>query len=161
MYLYEGKRANWDNASSRRARPGIFVGWSMTSPSYLLFDLDTQRIYEGSYARFEEDVFPLREIALAGEALPSDYVVNVDDWRGVADLPPDEVSDADFARFVSNKGVVFPPPQYYWPDDDGTWLHCCLSVAPKAQGNAGIIVNVDVVRSLDDSGSRKPLMGLG
>ena len=161
MYLYEGKRPNRDAATSRRARPGVFVGWSMTSPAYLLFDLDTQKIYEGSYARFEEDVFPLKDIALAGETLPSDFVMDADSWRGVADMHPDEVSDSDFARFVCNKGVVFQPPKYYWPDDNGIWLHRCASVAPKRNNDFGVIANVEVVRCLDDPGRPKPDLGPG
>ena len=115
-FRHEGKTTERPHMH-RRARPAIFVGWSRTSPSYLLYDLDTHKIYEGSYVTFDERNFPLLSMLLAGEISTADRAIDIDGWRVCANNTIEDADDAALANWCVGKQILLDMPSDYYPHD--------------------------------------------
>lgn len=101
-WRHEGKdyqnRPHWQ----RRARPCVFVGWSLDTPSYLLYDIDGHHLFEGTYVTFDETNFPLMDLLLAGETHTADKQIDVDGWRVSANTSIQEADDFTLAHWCAD-----------------------------------------------------------
>ena len=144
-WRHEGKdyqnRPNWQ----RRARPCIFVGWSMSSPSYLLYDIETYRLFEGSYVTFDTNNFPLLDLLLAGETHTADKQVDIDGWRIAANTLIESANDFDLAHWCSGKQLVIELPATFYPrDSPHRWIMQCVGV-PHSRKNTGVAITLRTV----------------
>jgi hypothetical protein len=78
----------------------------MSSPSYLLYDTETYRLFEGSYVTFDTNNFPLLDLLLAGETHTADKQVDVDGWRIAANTLIASADDVDLAHWLRGSYVV-------------------------------------------------------
>lgn len=109
-FAFHGK-GEGDNTNGARAMPGVFVGYSDDSPTYVVFNPDTEEMRECSQIKFNEDVFPLRDLLGAGERMPSDGAFDIDGWRRHAPLKIVDATDAQLAVFCQGKQVLVQLPQ--------------------------------------------------
>jgi hypothetical protein len=127
MHSLELDRTDRSTAAGRRSRPLIYVGVSQRARAYLGYDVDSDTLLTVSsdLARFDESVFPLKDMLLQGEAFASDYAVDVDGWRAVALLPAAAVNDMQLAEFLTGKQILFRVPSTVFPQESGnavgTW----------------------------------------
>jgi hypothetical protein len=127
-YRYEGKG---DYNYTRRARPCIFVGWSNREPAYLLFDLETRSLINGTYVKFHKHVFPMLDMMLAGEVPSSDQAIDVDGWRQNALQHIDSVSDEVLSQWCGNKQIILDCPSDFFPDEvPHIWTVRCIQSVP-------------------------------
>ena len=91
----------------RRARPCVFVGWSTSSPSYRLYDLDARDIVEAAetHVTFQVDNFPMLSHKLHGETLPGDLALNIDGWRSTSDTALHDATDHVLAQWLAGKQI--------------------------------------------------------
>jgi hypothetical protein len=144
-WRHEGKdyqnRPNWQ----LRARPCIFVGWSMSSPSYLLYDLESYRIFEGTYVTFDTENFPLLDMQLAGEAHTADKQIDIDGWRVAANTLIDSADDITLAHWCAGKQLVLELPSDFYPSDSPhRWIMQCISV-PQSRKTAATAITLRTV----------------
>jgi len=109
-FSFVGKDNVEDTTNQQRATPGIFVGYSKTSPAYRVLDLDTMTIKERSRVRFFESNFPLKDMLEAGELCPSDRIQNPDGWRRFGALQPSQVTDAQLGNYLGGKSIQIVLP---------------------------------------------------
>jgi len=140
-FVYEEPPTGQHNLA-RRARPTVFVGWSTTSPSYKLLDLDTMEVYDrAAGVRFNCTSFPMLEMKTAGEALPSDIALDLDGWRSAAFEKISDASDHAVAHWCAGKQLALRLPSTFYPQDSPfNWTVRCLRVAPQAANNAPVQV---------------------
>ena len=122
MHSLELDRTDRSTAAGRHSRPLIYVGVSQRARAYLGYDVDSNSLLTvgSDLARFDESVFPLKDMLLQGEAFASDYAIDVDGWRAVALLPADAVNDMQLAEFVTGKQILFRVPSTVFPQESGT-----------------------------------------
>jgi hypothetical protein len=109
-FAFHGK-GEGDNTNGARAMAGVFVGYSDDSPTYVVFNPDTEELRECSQIKFNEHVFPLRDLLGAGEHMPSDGAFDIDGWRRHAPLKIVNATDAQLAVFCQGKQVLVRLPQ--------------------------------------------------
>ena len=131
-WRHEGKdfqsRPNWQ----RRARPCIFVGWSLDTPSYLLYDIDGHHFFEGTYVTIDERNFPLMDLLLAGETHTADKQIDVDGWRVSANTTIQDADDFTLAHWCAGKQILVTLPADYYPRDAPHQLITrCVGVRPS------------------------------
>ena len=141
-WRHEGKdyqnRPHWQ----RRARPCVFVGWSLDTPSYLLYDIDGHHLFEGTYVTFDETNFPLMDLLLAGETHTADKQIDVDGWRVSANTSIQEADDFTLAHWCAGKQILVTLPADYYPRDaPHRWITRCISV-PTARKSAPLSVTL-------------------
>jgi hypothetical protein len=121
MHSIELDRTDRSTAAGRHSRPLIYVGVSQRARAYLGYDVDTDTLLTvaSDLARFDESVFPLKDMLLQGEAFASDHAIDVDGWRSVALLPADAINDMQLAEFLTGKQVLFRVPSTLFPQESG------------------------------------------
>lgn len=126
-FLHEGKEHGQNNTKGYRARPLIFIGYHHDTASYLAYDIDSSgSLHHGTHMTFHPDIFPLKDMLLAGEAFPSDQAINIHGWRAAAPLLITEASDLELATFCGGKQILLPLPPSYWPTfDPHFWTVTC------------------------------------
>ena len=111
--VYTGNRPNLDRTTGQRGTSGVFCGWADNCRAYLIYNLDTRKMITAAEVKFFPSSFPFRDILLAGERLPHDGLVNVNNWRQSGNCTADQVSDKQLALFLSEKKLVFELPEVY------------------------------------------------
>jgi hypothetical protein len=106
-----------DSNLSRRGKACIFLGWSRTSESYRLLDLETHRIIDGRRVTFHEDIFPLKDRQRAGEALPSREPFFVDGTRTLGNIEIKHATDEQLATYCALKSISATWPSTSFPKD--------------------------------------------
>jgi hypothetical protein len=125
MFAHIGQDTSTSTAAAARARRGVFVGIADNGPSYLLYDMDKQKVYKACYAQFNEHQFPLKQRLLAGQALPPDGVVDPDCVLRLAPSSPDDVSDAQLAEYASFSKLLLDVPPHFFPEYAHGWRLQC------------------------------------
>ena len=122
MHSLELDRTDRSTAAGRRSRALVYVGVSQRSRAYMGYDVDSNSLLTvgADLARFDESVFPLKDMLLQGEAFASDYAVDVDGWRAVALQTPSAVNDMQLAEFLTGKQILFRVPSSVFPAESGT-----------------------------------------
>jgi hypothetical protein len=100
MFAQVGQRTDRSTASASRAIPGIFVGIADHGPSYLMYDLDQNRVLKVGYATFDVHNFPLKNMLLAGQAFPKTAAIDAHSWRKSAFLCLDELPDEELVELM-------------------------------------------------------------
>lgn len=139
-FLHEGKDHGQNNTKGYRGRPLIFLGFDNDTSSYLAYDIDSSgTLHHGTHMHFHANIFPLKEMMLAGEAFSSDQAINIHGWRAPAPLPITEVSDIDLATFCSGKQICLPLPPHYWPAfAPHSWTVTCIRPIQHRNGTTSI-----------------------
>jgi hypothetical protein len=81
MFGHVGQRTDRSTAAAARTTPDVFVGTEDNSPSYLMYNIDTQKVSKVSYATFDIHKFPLKLMLLAGQPVPPDFPTCSDTYR--------------------------------------------------------------------------------
>ena len=121
MFAHVGQRTDRSTASASRAIPGIFVGIADHGPSYLMYDLDKNRVLKVGYATFDVHNFPLKNMLLAGQAFPKTAAIDAHSWRKSAFLCLDELPDEELVEFCSGVQMIVEVPQSFFPEYKHAW----------------------------------------
>lgn len=149
MHNLERDRTDRSSAAGRKSRPLIYLGVSRMCRAYLGFDPDTDAVLTvgADFARFDDQVFPLKDMMLQGEAYASDRAIDTDGWRCVACCSPATTPPGQLAEFLTGKAVVFRLPPDYFPmltgSDKGVWEVRALRPQVARDGQVSLVVQFE------------------
>jgi hypothetical protein len=110
MFGHVGQRTDRSTAAAARATPGVFVGTADNSLSYLMYNIDTQKVSKVSYATFDIHKFLLKLMLLAGQPVPPDFPTCSDSYCGGHLHHPDNLDDDALAETCCGGQIVLDLP---------------------------------------------------
>jgi hypothetical protein len=128
MFAHIGKRTNRNSATATRAQSGVFLGIADHGPMYLMLDIDKNKVVKVGYATFDASIFPLKQILIAGQALPSNFALDPDTFRQFGRFHPNKLTDSQVAEYSSRLRLVIELPPGFVKGYTGPWRAQCSLV---------------------------------
>ena len=104
---------------------GVFVGIADNGPSYLMYDIDANKVVKVGYAKFNINNFPLKNMLIAGQRLLPDASVDPDGVRRGLSRTVDDLSDAELAETACTLRLLLDVPAHWFPEYRHGWRLQC------------------------------------
>lgn len=104
---YTADRPGLDRTTGQRAESGIFLGYADRTSAHTVWIPETDEIITVTDVHFQQDSFPILDLLLSAELLPSDKHVNLDNYRSSGHFTPSHVEPKRLCEYLIKKGIIF------------------------------------------------------